>query len=147
VTLDCRERERGREGRLYDMPTFTLSQPFVITTYSGKKVDVLRQLFEKHEAEVKAREGKGEKEGKEGKDSGEEIRYVCRFVCFGGNVSFSSSPSHHSGPYTPSFLLPSPPPSLPLSVVFIEDRLQTLLGILEHPSPYVRDRADLLLAG
>ncbi|GAB5036962.1 haloacid dehalogenase [Nannochloropsis oceanica] len=32
-------------------------------------------------------------------------------------------------------------------VIFIEDRLQTLLGILDHPSPDVRDRADLLLAG
>jgi len=113
--LDCRGREGGREGRLYDMPTFTLSQPFVITTYSGKKVDVLRQLLEKHEAEVKAREGKGEKEGKEGKDSEEETRYVCRFVCVLGKMfSFSSSPflffpSHHSGPHTPSSLLPFPP--------------------------------------
>jgi len=112
--LDCRERERGREGRLYDMPTFTLSQPFVITTYSGKKVDVLRQLFEKHEAEVKAREGKGEKEGKEGKDSEEEIRYVCRFVCVLGEMFLSPPllPIILALTLLPSSFPPPLPPSL-----------------------------------
>lgn len=33
------------------------------------------------------------------------------------------------------------------SAVFIEDRLQTLLGVLDHPDPFVRERSDLLLAG
>jgi hypothetical protein len=35
----------------------------------------------------------------------------------------------------------------PESAVFIEDRLQTLLGVLDHPDPCVKARSDLLLAG
>ena len=87
---------------------------------------MLRQLLEKHEAEVKAREGKMEKEGK---GSEEETRYVCVSVfMYALRVFLSVHPLFlldflafvHSGspqsPLQPSLPPPSLPPSLLLSL-------------------------------